>query len=91
MFRDFSFLAAARPCPREMAGGPWPADVHGQRVLLNLCDANGLSLLPRLARAARRVQGPRSGTFRKLEPVARRAYLARRRGSARPRSAVCRQ
>ena len=36
------------------------ADVHGKRALLNLCDANGLRLyLARLARAARRAQGPR--------------------------------
>ena len=42
-------------------------------ALLGLCRAPGLrssGQLPRLARAARRVQGPRSGPFRKLGTVA---------------------
>ena len=42
------------------------ADAHGELALLDLCDANGLRVeyVPRLARATRRVQRPRSGTFR---------------------------
>ena len=55
----FHFFGRRQAMPAGDGGRPM-ADVHGQRVLLNLCDANGLSLLPRLARAARRVQGPRT-------------------------------
>ena len=45
------------------------ADAHEEKALLGLCNAHCLRLLylPRLARAARRVQGPRSSTFRKLD------------------------
>ena len=49
MFRDFIFLAAARPCSWGMAGGPWPMRTRSGRCLIFA------------TRAADRVRGPRSG------------------------------
>jgi hypothetical protein len=48
-------------------------DAHEERALLGLsvfAMRTASDYLPRLARAARRVQGPRSGPFRKLGTVA---------------------
>ena len=62
MFRDFSFLAAARPCSWGIWWGRlvWMADAHEERALLDLCNANGLRLsTPCRAGHAR---PPRSGS-----------------------------
>ena len=69
MFRDFSFLAAARPCSWGMVGGPWPMHTGSGRCSIFAMRTTS-NYLPRLASAARRVQGPRSGTFRKLDTEA---------------------
>ena len=50
MFRDFSFLAATRPCAMLVRDGGRPmADAHEERALLDLCNAHGLRLSARLA------------------------------------------
>jgi hypothetical protein len=61
--------------PSMPAGdGGWAmGDAHEERALLGLsvfAMRTASDYLPRLARAARRVQGPRSGPFRKLGTVA---------------------
>ena len=62
--------------PSMPAGdGGWAmGDAHEERALLGLSvfamRTASDCLEPRLARAARRVQGPRSGPFRKLGTVA---------------------
>ena len=49
-----------------MVGGPWPMCMRRRRCLVfAVLPASGQ--LPRLARAARRAQGRRKGTFRKLD------------------------
>jgi len=73
MFRDFSFLAAARPCSWGMVGGPWPMHTGSGRCSIFAMRTTS-DYLPRLASAARRVQGPRSGTFRKLDTVVSELY-----------------
>ena len=69
MFRDFSFLAAARPCSWGMAGGRWAICRQEGMALLGLClsavdPASGTSgQLPcyPVSRAQRAVlQGPRT-------------------------------
>ena len=60
---------SCQACPREMAGGPWAMRTRSGRCLV-FAMRTASDYLPRLARAARRVQGPRSGPFRKLGTVA---------------------
>ena len=50
---------------RPMADG----DAHEEKALFDFATHTASDYLPRLARAARRVQEPRSSTFRKLGPV----------------------
>ena len=71
----FSFLTAARPCSLGMAGVPWPMRTRRRRCLV-FATHTASDYLPRLTRAARRVQGPRSGPFRKLLARPRRVELS---------------